>query len=759
MHPCHRPSFAFLRHPLSVVVCLALLAGCSTSPLQFPEPLLAKSEKAKATEGVALVSDDGKKAPASLAVPKTEFSGTPTSPRSIVGGVVDRMDKVILDDKKADISLNVEDVQLAAFINEVFGNILGLPFEIESALKEKTDRVTVRLEQPQTAQMVYEVARQVLVNYGVEILHQGDIYRFQIKQVGLSPDEPPILISGEARPSVPIAYRPVFQFVALHSVDPKDVIPWLNSAYEKSGLSVMADGARSGLMLKDMSSIVNQATEAVRLLDQPFMRGRHSLRIDPAFVSAADMASQLKTVIAAQGYSVGIGEAVGSIMLVPLESSNGLIVFANDGQLLDLVREWAQQVDRAPMAVAAGIGEEKEGLFFYEARNTRVTELAKSLRALVSGFAGEGAYGITSGLQSSASKRSGGGRRAGDDGAAPAVAPLLQAAGAAALVGGDGANGLLGGLAAGISGSGTIVEDENRNAILFRGAARTWQQMQGLLREMDKPARQVLIEVTVASVSLSDTQELGVEWEMLNGSFNSATSTGSKGSAGKGGFNYVINTAGGNTAAIQAMADNQRVRVLATPRILVKSGEQANINVGRDIPIPTAQVNDDSTTAGSTNLRNEIAYRSTGTILNVAPVVYSDSRVDLTVSQELSDSGGSSGGGGKASGGGISAPEISRTSLETSLTLKSGGSVLMGGLIRDNITDSNAGVPLLKDIPGIGFLFGRQKAVKTREEVIMLIQPYVLESDADAREVTEKLRGMLSKTLACSDRPGACRME
>ncbi|WP_416060597.1 secretin N-terminal domain-containing protein, partial [Pseudomonas aeruginosa] len=130
----------------------------------------------------------------------------------------------------------------------------------------------------------------------------------------------------------------------------------------------------SGLMLKGMSSIVSQATEAVRLLDQPFMRGRHSLRIDPAFVSAADMASQLKSVIAAQGYSVGIGEAVGSIMLVPLESSNGLIVFANDGQLLDLVREWAQQVDRAPMAVAAGIGEEKEGLFFYEARNTRVTE-------------------------------------------------------------------------------------------------------------------------------------------------------------------------------------------------------------------------------------------------------------------------------------------------------------------------------------------------------------------------------------------------
>lgn len=83
----------------------------------------------------------------------------------------------------------------------------------------------------------------------------------------------------------------------------------------------------------------------------------------------------------------------------------------------------------------------------------------------------------------------------------------------------------------------------------------------------------------------------------------------------------------------------------------------------------------------------------------------------------------------------------------------------MGGLIRDNVSDSNAGVPLLKDLPWIGGLFGKQQIVKNREEVILLIQPYVLESDEDAKEVTNKLRTMLSQSLACSGAPGSCGLD
>ena len=765
-------SLPFAPCALLVAISIGLLSGCSTDSMQFPDPL---QDRGSATQQ----SDEGKlpQSPQGAASATTAkgptFGRTPSSSAQISRpGVVDKVDRLVLDDKHADVTVNVEDVTLPAFINEVFGNILGVPFEIDNALKNRNDRVTLRLEQAQTKQMVYNVASQVMANYGVELLKQGNVVRFQIKQIGLSPDEPPILISGDARPEVPIAYRPVFQFVQLHNVDAKDVMPWLNSAYEKSGLTTVADSARGGLMLKGMSSIVGQAAKAVELLDQPFMRGQYSMRIDPAFISADSLAKQLKTLLTAQGYSTSIGEASGSVVLVPLESSNGLIVFSNQQSLLGLVREWAEQTDRAPLvsAVDEGEGADREGLFFYEVTNTRATELAKSLRSLVSGLNSPGgAYGVTSDLKSSAS------RRASADSSQPVrstasdmggssrssgVSPLLQLAGTQALLGAAGGNSLMDSLASSVTGSGTIVEDENRNAIMFRGPGRVWQQLQPILRQLDKPARQVLIEVTIASVDLTDNESVGLAWSYFGGSANkngkfSQTAISDK---DRGGFTYTINTAGGFTATLQAMATDSRTRILATPRVLVKSGEQANINVGSDIPVVTAQQTDSSSiTDGSSNILQNVSYRSTGIILNVSPVIYSNNRVDLTVSQEVS-SGGSGGGG--SSGGGDSSdsltPTITRTSMETALTLQSGGSVFMGGLIRESSGDANAGIPWLKDIPVLGYLFGGRNSNKSRSEVVMLIQPYVIEGAVDAKEVTDKLRKMIEPAMACNKTPGSC---
>ena len=768
MSPSNDALAGFPQHPLWLAICLGLLGGCSTAQLQLPAPLL---EQRQATE--ESLPQEGGKGPSQR--PQQSMgplvSATPTPPAGPIGGRVDKADRLVLDDKNADLQVNVEDIALPGFINEVFGNLLGLSFEIDGNLKNRNDRVTLRLEQAQTRQTVYDIASQVMANYGVEIVKQGGILRFQVKQVGLSPEEPPILISGEARPDVPIAYRPVFQFVPLHNVDPKDVIPWLNSAYDKSGLSASADNPRGGLMLKGMASIVSQAAQAVRLLDQPFMRGQYSLRIDPAFITSAEMAKQLKTLLEAQGYSVSIGEASGSVVLVPLENSNGLIVFSSRRSLLDLARDWAGQVDRVPLASAvdsAGAGAESEGLFFYEVRNTRAQEVARSLRSLVSGLGAGGTYGLTPGLGNSASSRAAAaagnnapssrlarGRGDGDMGAGRSgVAPLVRLAGAQALLSGNNSS-LMDSLAAGVSGSGTIVEDENRNAILFRGPARVWQQMQPLLRQLDKPARQVLIEVTVASVTLGDNQAMGANWSFLSGVANVDPRFARDISGGESGFKYMINTAGGTKATLTALANDSRTRILATPRILVKSGEQANINVGTDIPIVTGRQTDGSNTGGNSNLLQSISYRSTGVILNVSPVVYSNNRVDLTVSQEVSDGGGGASTG--SDGGDVSSPPIKRTSLETSLTLQSGGSIFMGGLINESHVDSNAGVPWLKDLPVLGYLFGKQSRTKSKDEVVMLIQPYIIDGAEDAREITEKLRRMIEPAINCDRSLAECR--
>ncbi|MNZ95317.1 Type II secretion system protein D precursor [compost metagenome] len=280
--------------------------------------------------------------------------------------------------------------------------------------------------------------------------------------------------------------------------------------------------------------------------------------------------------------------------------------------------------------------------------------------------------------------------------------------------------------------------------------------MQPLIRQLDRPARQVLIEVTVASVDLSNLDKVGVSWDFLSGSAKGReTDFARQISGGGAGFTYMINTAGGTKATLTALASDTRTRILATPRILVKSGEQANINVGTDIPIVTGQQADNSSNNGTSNVLQSISYRSTGVILNVSPVVYSNNRVDLTVSQEVSNSSGSGSSGG-AGGNENLTPQISRTSLETALTLQSGGSIFMGGLIRNNSEEGVGGVPILKDIPVIGYLFGARNTNTSRSEVVMLIQPYIIEGASDAKEITDKLRRMIDPLLSCTKVPGSC---
>ena len=258
-----------------------------------------------------------------------------------------------------------------------------------------------------------------------------------------------------------------------------------------------------------------------------------------------------------------------------------------------------------------------------------------------------------------------------------------------------------------------------------------------------------------ASVTLGDNQAMGANWSFLSGGANVDPRFARDISGGESGFKYMINTAGGTKATLTALANDSRTRILATPRILVKSGEQANINVGTDIPIVTGRQTDGSNTGGNSNLLQSISYRSTGVILNVSPVVYSNNRVDLTVSQEVSDGGGGASTG--SDGGDVSSPPIKRTSLETSLTLQSGGSIFMGGLINESHVDSNAGVPWLKDLPVLGYLFGKQSRTKSKDEVVMLIQPYIIDGAEDAREITEKLRRMIEPAINCDRSLAECR--
>ena len=285
---------------------------------------------------------------------------------------------------------------------------------------------------------------------------------------------------------------------------------------------------------------------------------------------------------------------------------------------------------------------------------------------------------------------------------------------------------------------GQVAIDPIRNVIVFQGDAARWRSIQGVLARLDQPARQVVIEVTVAEVTLTDEFSNGVEWAFQNISINGvrgpldllAGATGGGGVVWQG-----VSSSGQVKALLNLFARDSRVSILSTPRILVKSGESASIDVGTEVPIITSQATapDLPSTGGDSSILQSIQYRKTGVLLDITAVVHSGQRVDIKLSQEVSEAA-------QTDTSEISSPSIFSRKLQTSLSLQDGESTLLGGLISRNHTAGKTKVPLLGDIPVLGAAFQSRRAEGIRTEMLMLITPYVLEDASQARAITEAIR-------------------
>ena len=134
----------------------------------------------------------------------------------------------------------------------------------------------------------------------------------------------------------------------MHSVRASDVVNLLNVAFKDQGLTIQADSGRNAVILMGKPELVRQAGEAIRVLDRPYMRGRVSARLEPAFVTAADLAKRLVEVMSAEGYGAALysaGAGGTAILVLPLDAANAVLVFAADRGALEHAVEWARSID------------------------------------------------------------------------------------------------------------------------------------------------------------------------------------------------------------------------------------------------------------------------------------------------------------------------------------------------------------------------------------------------------------------------------
>lgn len=694
---------------LCAVIGMALvLSSCSLLPpedLKPPPPLLIPSGSNDG-ETLGQLADEKE---AVQAAKKPKFARGPGAKGSSVAPAERAYQSPFEgDEAEQEVLLNLNNLPLPAFINEVFGNILGLDFQIAPEVADKKDLVSVRVSNKRSKDYVYNIARDVLESYGVALVRSDEYMRFVIGRTTLS-NEAPIIYTGAALPGVPESHRPVTYIRSLKVITPADAYNMVRSIFaQQDDLLVERDNPRNALRIQGSAELVQNAAQVLDMLDQPLLRGHNVLRVSPEYTTPKELAERLTKTLSAQGYEVGL-EGTNTV-LVPVDSLGALFVFTPTLEMQVLVRRWVAELDQVPPANAGG----EAGLFWYSVKNTPAAELALTLNAVL----GNGT-GTAAGFSES-----------GDDQRLQGREPIGSSSSKSAI---SSAN------------QGAFVVNEARNMLLFRGEGERWQQILPVIKELDVAPDQVLVEVVVAEVTLTDQFRFGIEWALNEisaagaiGNLSSSFGTGAPGSGlDAGGLLWTSISGSGNTRiALNAFASSNKVTILQTPKILVRSGEQASVRVGTEVPIITRQATGDETIEGTSSIIQDIQFRKTGVQLTVLPRVFSDGRIDLEINQEVSEAQPNQ-------TSTINSPTILTRNVETRLSLQDGSSVLLGGLISNSESKGDSRVPFLGDIPWLGQFFRTDRTSADRTELMVLVVPYRVRTPQQAQAISDAFRQQL----------------
>jgi general secretion pathway protein D len=302
----------------------------------------------------------------------------------------------------------------------------------------------------------------------------------------------------------------------------------------------------------------------------------------------------------------------------------------------------------------------------------------------------------------------------------------------------------------GLLGRTTIVPDQATNSLVIRTAPPNFSVLQATIDELDIRPPQVLLEVLIAEVTLDRANQYGINWQLFTQKGVTGDSTrgitvgvgqqrfGDSLLAGLQGLGIrIISLATLDVRAIlQALATRTNVRVLSTPRILALNNEEARILVGSEVPFVS------STFAGLTaQLNTVVQFRNVGTQLTVIPTVNKDGYVTFRALQEVSALSE------QTVAAAQNAPIITTREAETSAIVKTGHTVVIGGLIGETQQAVERGVPVLKDIPLLGLLFKNRSVSRERTEIAIFLTPYVVFTDEEADSLSQRERDRLEGSM------------
>ena len=590
--------------------------------------------------------------------------------------------------KEPTLQVAIEAMPLGAYLHYVFSEQLELNYVLDEALKEDTAPVTLSIQEPISQARLFEITNTLLNKRQIAITNNEGIY--YVHQLDES-NKNVVIGVGRDEISVPQTAQKVLQVVPMvYGIN----ISLERTLRELTDVQVTPDFAQNTLFLQGSRSEILKALEFVNMFDNPANRSSHIGIVELTFLTSDVFSEQIISLLETEGVPVGQGNAQQkNVILIPLEQLGAVAVFASSEQLLSRVEYWASIIDKP------GKGS-TEQYFTYRPDFARANDIGESLSALLGSGTGFGSV-------------SGSGARQGTSNNSANTSSTGNAPNASRTAGV-------------MNESMKMVVDERANKLIFYTSGSEYQRILPLIRELDVLPKQVMLDITIAEVTLKDEFKFGVEWAVANNEV-SLTTLGAFGAASVGGIGLQINGSDGPLNA-SAFESSSLVKVLSNPTLLVRDGMTANINIGSSISVVGATTIDPINSVRQTT---STEYRETGVDITVTPTVNAKGILIMEIQQNISNTVPNSSGAGNN-------PDIFERSLNTEVVASSGETILLGGLISEDVSDGGANVPGTTKVPVLGKLFGNQSDSKTRTELVMLITPRVIENQQEWKEVGRK---------------------
>lgn len=672
---------------------ILLLGACANFPAMdtnFPAPKYATGASAEHNE--ADPSAESLVGPTQRNLTADIIPSPPAPAAERPAATPEQIAQLLSDDL---VDANLTPQTIPQFVASVFGGLLNTPFTMGPDVATRTEVIAGGSGGPISKRALFSVAQQALRQYGIEVYIDGNSVT-----VGASRQGGPTPTITRAPEPISASGR-VVHFYTVQTIEVATLQTLLQDLYpDLRGTRITTDPMHNTIIVSGNGRDVAQVVRALRDIDQPRFAGAEVIRVEPVFWGTEALANALDQVLTTEGYLISRQVMAGrSIVILTFPSANQILLFSRDPALMDRARYWINKLD-----TPASLGD-KASTFVYSVRNTDAQSL------------GQLAMGQSTSPQSPMSASN-----VGTPGGPPITNGQSGLASSSGTMGGGGGGQFLGG---------RLLVDTIGNRIIFNGTASDFAQLRSLLTTLDTPAPQVVVEVIIAEVTLTDNTSLGVQ---LFGTDvrGDGTVVGSTEGIDIGGEGLLMTFNGPDfRARLNASASNSRVNILQRPQMVVRSGTSARFQVGSDVPIITSQRATNNQSGGDgTDILQSVQYRQTGVILDVTPVVYGD-RVDIVIKQEISEVG-------KLSNPAIASPPILNRSLTTQIALTDGWTGILGGLISNNYGKSNSGVPFLKDIPVVGSAFQNNTVSGARTELLILITPRIVRGDEDMMELTER---------------------